>query len=115
MKIQTIDFNDKKRTVQLIDLKPGEACIYSGAYYIKLDKKQIGLGIQINWPDNHSILFNIKLGSLRAVRAYTDVTPCKAEATYQKLTYIEAKASEILRDEILPKRKKQHKYPHRNW
>ena len=49
--------------------------------YVKVHKRQCGQGINLDWPSNHCVLFNLRSGTLRAIPGSTcvDVLDCTAE------------------------------------
>lgn len=65
---------------RICDLVPGTIVRHSGYYYIKLDKNSIGRGLTLRWSQNHSVLLNIKLGSIREIEATTVVYVFDAKA-----------------------------------
>ena len=79
------------------ELRPGEACIMYEAYYIKLDKKQIGQGLHVNHTRDHCVLFNIKQGSMREVKHTVECIPCLVNADFITMTRKEAVQEEVLR------------------
>ena len=61
--------NDGCTNPKLMDIKDGAMIEYQGNVYIKMAKSKIGQGLNLIWPHHHSILFNVKYGSCRAVCA----------------------------------------------
>jgi len=55
------------------NLAYGTPLRYQGSRYIKIDKKKRGQGIGLSYPREHSIIVNIKLGTLRALPGDTIV------------------------------------------
>ena len=88
----------EEKTVELWEIKGGGACILNGSTYIKLDRNNIGVGIDVNRPKGYSVLFNPKYGSIRALTCRQKVYPCIADADFTKVTRGEAKASDLLRE-----------------
>ena len=59
---------------KLRNLKPGTLVRHEGHIYIKLDKLNSGVGIDISWPNGHTILMNLKSGRCRSVDALIAVS-----------------------------------------
>ena len=47
--------------------------------YQKVNKRKLGVGLDLEFPDNSSVLFNIKTGALRSIPGDTRVSVYDAE------------------------------------
>ena len=91
--IKHINVCDEPGTIEVRKLQYGT--IVSGlpshpdSIYIKIDKRKTGHGLNLNFPDKHSVLLNIKTGALRAipgdsrVRVYTGELAITRVETFQ--------------------------------
>lgn len=82
MKITLVN-EHKESTPMLRQINPGAIVMYQNYIYIKLNKRKIGDGIYLNYPGEHSILFNPKYGSIRAVHADTRVFVLKQTQEFE--------------------------------
>lgn len=62
-----VSIGTRYRTEFVGNLQYGTGVYYQGSYYIKVAKHSTGQGIKLSIPSGHSLLVNMKSGSLRAV------------------------------------------------
>jgi len=57
-----------------------------GCVYIKVDKRKLGQGLTIRFPEESSVLLNIKTGGLRQIPGNSMVTVLQADVRLTKLS-----------------------------
>jgi len=66
---------EKKNGIRVGKLKYGTVLQYNGSIYLKVNKGNLGDGINLNFTPGNSVLMNLKLGTLRQLKGDTIVTP----------------------------------------
>lgn len=54
------------------------------SFYVKVNKRKLGEGLTMNVPRNHSVLMNIKTGTLRTVSGNTPVTVLEGSVKFYR-------------------------------
>ena len=62
-----IEYGQSLGKVKVANLQYGGTCEFNGSTYMKINKKKVGIHIQMTWTPRHCILANLKTGSLRAL------------------------------------------------
>ena len=85
-----INIKDRTDTIEIGKLAYGTYVTgitsHPSIVYQKIDKRNLGQGITIDFPKNHSLIMNVKLGSLRVVSGDTLVSVYEAELNLSRTT-----------------------------
>ena len=57
--------------------------------YLKVKKSELGAGVRLPWPKNHSLLVNLRSGTMRAVGCSEKVRVLREELHLQHVENIE--------------------------
>lgn len=89
-KTMKINIKDRTDTIEIGKLAYGTYVTgitsHPSIVYQKIDKRNLGQGITLNFPSNHSLIMNVKLGSLRIVPGDTRVSVYEAELNLSRTT-----------------------------
>ena len=85
-----INIKDRTDTIEIGKLAYGTYVTgiisHPDTVYQKVDKRKTGQGVTIDFPKNHSLIMNVKLGTLRVVPGYTLVSVYEAELNLSRTT-----------------------------
>ncbi len=59
--------------VKVGSLSYGTLLMYGNSMYIKVDKRNVGMGVSLHFSKGNCVLFNPKLGTLREISGSTPV------------------------------------------
>lgn len=90
------EYELEDETVPIWKLDYGVGCKYNGSLYMKVNKKKRYQNYTIEWTNNHCLLMNLKLGTIRAVKASTLVEPVRI--VIQVFPPYESNVSQYLKD-----------------
>lgn len=93
--IGTFTIKDLKPRTMITGIKTNP-----GSIYIKVDKKMLGKGLDIDWKKGHSILFNVKTASLRTVDAKETCIVLEPEIIRAKKVFAETADHPFIRGGI---------------
>ena len=69
--IKNINIQDEPGTIEAGKLQYGTVVAgvtsHPDSFYMKIDKRKLGQGLHLSFPDKHTVLLNLKTGALRAV------------------------------------------------
>ena len=89
-KTMKINIKDRTDTIEIGKLAYGTYVTgitsHPDTVYQKVDKRKTGQGIALNTPNHHSVIMNVKLGSLRVIPGDTLVRVYDAELSLSRTT-----------------------------